>query len=252
MLITDKFSLCATNSKQHMKGGHILKTVKRVYRKKVHKKEYNADLHALALAMIAIIACVVSLCGASWAWFTANTSTATTQIQSSSYKLLYQVGDDTTATELAEKGTAYTLTANTTVITLSATGTAGATGYCSIKVGSETYYTEQIFENDTFTFTINAAKGTTITLTPKWGSCAVRDASNSITKDGEITATGSQPSSIQTPNSTVTAEPSTEPTTPTTPTAPSNAPTESATTTDAEPTPASEDTTTPANTDKTE
>lgn len=235
------------------------------HRAKHATKEKRSDglMHILAPSMLAICICAICLCGASWAWFTASTSTGTTAIQSSSYKLLYQVGEDATATELAEAGTAYTLTSDTTVITLKANGTAGATGYCSITVGSETYYTEQIFVDGTFTFTVNAAAGTEITLTPKWGSCAVRDNANLI--DGEITVTGSQQSNTQTPDNTVINEPSTEPT-PTTPTAPttqSSTPTESTTTapepsatapaatqpetTDTEPAPAPE-TTTPENT----
>lgn len=235
------------------------------HRAKHATKEKRSDglMHILAPSMLAICICAICLCGASWAWFTASTSTGTTQIQSSSYKLMYQVGEDATATELAEAGTAYTLTSDTTVITLKANGTAGATGYCSITVGSETYYTEQIFVDGTFTFTVNAAAGTEITLTPKWGSCAVRDNANLI--DGEITVAGSQQSNTQTPDNTVINEPSTEPT-PTTPTAPttqSSTPAESATTapepsatapaatqpetTDTEPSPAPE-TTTPENT----
>lgn len=235
------------------------------HRAKHATKEKRSDglMHILAPSMLAICICAICLCGASWAWFTASTSTGTTAIQSSSYKLLYQVGEDATATELAEAGTAYTLTSDTTVITLKANGTAGATGYCSITVGSETYYTEQIFVDGTFSFTVNAAAGTEITLTPKWGSCAVRDNANLI--DGEITVTGSQQSNTQTPDNTVINEPSTEPT-PTTPTAPttqSSTPAESATTapepsatapaatqpetTDTEPSPAPE-TTTPENT----
>lgn len=234
------------------------------HRAKHATKEKRSDglMHILAPSMLAICICAICLCGVSWAWFTASTSTGTTAIQSSSYKLLYQVGEDATATELAEAGTAYTLTSDTTVITLKANGTAGATGYCSITVGSETYYTEQIFVDGTFTFTVNAAAGTEITLTPKWGSCAVRDNANLI--DGEITVTGSQQSNTQTPDNTVINEPSTEPT-PTTPTAPttqSSTPAESATTapepsatapaatqpetTDTEPSPAPE-TTTPEN-----
>lgn len=203
------------------------------HRAKHATKEKRSDglMHILAPSMLAICICAICLCGASLAWFTASTSTGTTQIQSSSYKLLYQVGEDATATELAEAGTAYTLTSDTTVITLKANGTAGATGYCSITVGSETYYTEQIFVDGTFTFTVNAAAGTEITLTPKWGSCAVRDNANLI--DGEITVTGSQQSNTQTPDNTVINEPSTEPTVPTTPTAPttpSSTPKESTTT----------------------
>ena len=191
-------------------------------------------------------------------WFTAKATAGTTGIQSPSYKLLYQVNEDTNTTELAEAGTAYTLKADTTVITLKATGTAGATGYCSITVGSETYYTEQISVNGTseFTFTVNAAAGTNIILTPKWGTYSH---TATIQDNGEIAATGSQQSNTQEPNSIVTTEP-TAPTTPTTPTTPSNSPAESETTTpelsatapaptqpesttDTEPTPASEETT---------
>ena len=236
-------------------------------REKHAAKEKRSDglMHILAPAMLAICICAICLCGASWAWFTASTSTRTTQIQSSSYKLSYQIGSDTA--ELAEVKTVTVPESGSCRITLSATGTAGATGYCSIKIGDETYYTEQIFVNDTseFTFTVNAAAGTQITLTPKWGSCVVRDNTNSITKDGEITATGSQQSNTQPPDNTGTIEPSTEPApiTPTAPTTPSSAPAENKTTTpepsatapaatqpettDTEPTPAPE-TATPENT----
>lgn len=244
------------------------RNVMRVYpvffqRAKHATKEKRSDglMHILAPSMLAICICAICLCGASWAWFTASTSTGTTAIQSSSYKLLYQIGDDTATTELAEADNTYTLTADTTVITLKATGTAGATGYCSIKVGSEIYYTEQIFTSGTFTFTVKATAGTTITLTPKWGTYS---GTATIQNNGEITATGSQQNSTQTPDNAVTTEPSAEPTaptTPTTPTTPSSTLTESTTTTpepsataptepettDTEPTPAPE-TATPENT----
>ena len=236
------------------------------HRAKHATKEKRSDglMHILAPSMLAICICAICLCGASWAWFTASTSTGTTQIQSSSYKLLYQVGEDATATELAEAGTAYTLTSDTTVITLKANGTAGATGYCSITVGSETYYTEQIFVDGTFSFTVNAVTGTEITLTPKWGTYSH---AATLHNGKVITATGSQQSNTQTPDNSVTAESSAEPTVPTTPTAPttpSSTPKESTTTapepsatapaatqpepTDTEPTPAPETTTTPENT----
>ena len=230
------------------------------YRAKHAAKKKRSDglMHILAPSMLAICICAICLCGVSWAWFTASTSTGTTQIQSSSYKLSYQIGSDTA--ELAETGTAYTLTSDTTVITLKATGTAGATGYCSIKIGDETYCTEQIFVNDTseFTFTVSAAADTIITLTPKWGTYS-HDAT--LHNGDVITVTGSQQNNTQEPNNGLTAEPSTEPTAPTAPTTPSSTPTESATTTpepsanaptepettDTEPTPAPE-TATPENT----
>ncbi len=212
------------------------------HRAKHATKEKRSDglMHILAPSMLASCICAICLCSVSWAWFTASTSTGTTAIQSSSYKLLYQVGEDATATELAEAGTAYTLTSDTTVITLKANGTAGAKGYCGIKIGDETYYTEQIFVNGSaFTFTVNAAAGTEITLTPKWGTYS-RDAT--LHNGNVITATGSHQNNTQAPDNTVTTEPSTEPiapTAPTAPTTPSSTPKES-TTTDTEPTPAPE------------
>lgn len=232
------------------------------HRAKHATKEKRSDglMHILAPSMLAICICAICLCGVSWAWFTASTSTGTTAIQSSSYKLSYQVNEDTAATELTEADNTYTLTSDTAVITLKATGTAGATGYCSIKIGDETYCTEQIFVNDTseFTFTVSAAADTTITLTPKWGTYSH---AATLHNDDVITATGSQQNNTQEPNNGVTAEPSTETTAPTAPTTPSSTPTESATTTsepsanaptepettDTEPTPAPE-TATPENT----
>ena len=137
------------------------------------EKETRIDgvFHILAPSLAAFCLCAVCLCGVSWAWFTASTSTGTTAIQSSSYRLSYRVDEDAAATELAEAKTVTVPDSGSCKITLSANGTAGATGYCSITVGSETYYTEQISVNGTskFTFTVKAAAGTTITLTPKWG-----------------------------------------------------------------------------------
>lgn len=199
------------------------------HRSKHAKIEDRSDgiFHILAPSLIGICLCAVFLCGASWAWFTAGTTAGTTEIQSSSYKLLYQVNEDTDTTELAEAGTAYTLTANVCVIKLKATGTAGATGYCRVKVGNETYYTEQIFVDDTFTFTVNASAGTKIILTPKWGTYSH---TATIQDKGEIAAIVSHQSNTQEQNNIVTTEP-TAPTTHTTLTAPSSSPTKSETTT---------------------
>ena len=77
------------------------RNVMRVYpvffhRAKHATKEKRSDglMHILAPSMLAICICAICLCGASWAWFTASTSTGTTAIQSSSYKLSYQIGND--------------------------------------------------------------------------------------------------------------------------------------------------------------
>ena len=223
---------------------NVMKVCPVFFRRAKHAtKEKRSDglMHILAPSVISIFICAVCLCGVSWAWFTASTSTGTTQIQSSSYKLSYQIGSNTA--ELAKSKTVTVPESGSCKITLSAGGTSGATGYCSVKIGDETYYTEQIFANGTFTFTVKEAAGTQITLTPQWGTYS----HNATLRNGAvITVTGSQQNNTQAPDNTVTTVPSTEPstepapttpTTPTTPTAPpapttpSSTPAESATTT---------------------
>ena len=109
------------------------RNVMRVYpvffhRAKHAAKEKRSDglMHILAPSMLAICICAICLCGVSWAWFTASTSTGTTQIQSSSYKLVYQVNEDTAAIELAEVKTVTVPESGSCKIKLSATGTATA------------------------------------------------------------------------------------------------------------------------------
>lgn len=241
---------------------NVMKVYRLFFHESKHAQKQNRSdgiLNLLAPSILAICICAICLCGVSWAWFTASTSTGTTAIRSSSYKLLYQVDEGADATEFTEVKTVTVPESGSCKITLSATGTAGATGYCSIKIGDETYYTEPISVQDTvaFSFGITATAGTEIILTPKWGTYS---GAATIQNGEDITATGAQPGNAQT---SVTDEPSAAPTVPTAPTTPGSSPAESETTasepvvpapdstqpetTDTEPTPAPE-TTTPENT----
>ncbi len=169
-----------------------MRLFQRVFHKLKHRENTAKDpgiYRIIAPSMLAICLCAVCLCGTSWAWFTANTSAGTTAIITPEYKLTYQVNDSTDTTELAEAKTVIVPDGGSCKITLYATGTAGATGYCSVQIGnSETlYYTDQINISADgtamFTFTVNAAAGTEIKLTPKWGSCAVRNGSNTLANE---------------------------------------------------------------------
>lgn len=241
---------------------NVMKVYRLFFHESKHAQKQNRSdgiLDLLAPSIIGIILCSICLCGVSWAWFTASTSTGTTAIRSSSYKLLYQVDEGADATEFTEVKTVTVPKSGSCKITLSAAGTTGATGYCSIKIGDETYYTEPISVQDTvaFSFGITATAGTEIILTPKWGTYS---GAATIQNGEDITATGAQPGNAQT---SVTDEPSAAPTVPTAPTTPGSSPAESETTasepaapapdstqpetTDTEPTPAPE-TTTPENT----
>lgn len=179
----------------------------------------------LAPSVLAICVCTLCLCGTTWAWFTATTSSGTAVLQSSSYKLAYQTDTtDAAATDFTETAVVAVPADGQCSITLSATGTEGAAGYCSVQVGDEVYYTEPIFVGgDSFSFTVTGDPGAKIQLTPKWGSCAVREEANTVKNGSVITATGSQLSSTQSLSNTGTADMTAEqaePTEPTTPAAP--------------------------------
>lgn len=196
------------------------------------KKQNDGLLHLLTISTVGLCACLICLCGVSWAWFTATTSTGTAVIQSSSYKLAYQVnGAD--ATDFTEETEIIVPEGGQCSITLSATGTAGAAGYCSVQVGDETsyHYTKPILVGDdepAFTFTVYAAEGTKIYLTPKWGSYSGSADLNSGDTIGNTTG-----NTQETPMNAATT---TEPATTTTSAAPSNSPEESeAPTSDAPP-----------------
>lgn len=187
------------------------------------KKQNDGLLHLLTISTVGLCACLICLCGVSWAWFTATTSTGTAVIQSSSYKLAYQV-NGAAPIDFTEKAEITVPEGGQCSITLSATGTAGAAGYCSVQVGDETsyHYTKPIRVGDdepAFTFTVYAAEGTKIYLTPKWGSYSGSADLNSGDTIGNTTG--------NTQETPMNAASTTEPATTTTSAAPSSSPEES-------------------------
>lgn len=170
----------------------------------------------LAPSVLAICVCTLCLCGTTWAWFTATTSSGTAVLQSSSYKLAYQTDTadttDAAATDFTETAVVAVPEDGQCGITLSATGTERAAGYCSVQVGDEVYYTEPIFVGgDSFSFTVTGDPGAEIQLTPKWGSYS---GTATLHRDDVISTTGN------TQENTGTADMTTEQAEPTEPTAP--------------------------------
>lgn len=187
----------------------------------------------LAPSVLAICVCTLCLCGTTWAWFTATASSGTAVLQSSSYKLAYQTDTadttDAAATDFTETAVVAVPADGQCGITLSATGTERAAGYCSVQVGDEVYYTEPIFVGgDSFSFTVTGDPGAEIQLTPKWGSYS---GTATLHRDDVISTTGNTQQ-----ENTVAAGMTTEQAKPTEPTVPA-APESS----EAEPTAAPED-----------
>ena len=141
-----------------------------LHRRKRGQPHGDGLARILAPSVLAICVCTLCLCGTTWAWFTATASSGTAVLQSSSYKLAYQT-DTAAATDFTETAAVAVPEGGRCGITLSATGTEGAAGYCSVQVGDKTYYTEPIFVGgEAFSFTVTGDPGAEIQLTPKWGS----------------------------------------------------------------------------------
>ena len=96
-------------------------------------------------------------------------------------------------------------TAGIYTVTLTPTGTA-KTGYCKITFDGTDYYTPQLI-TESFTFTVNAAANTALTVTPRWGTYS---GTVTIQNGDEITAAGSNQSNTQTPDNGVNNEPTAE------------------------------------------
>lgn len=156
------------------------RNVSRVYRfifrkpNRDKKKEYCRGIYRiLAPSIIGIGICTVCLCGASWAWFNASVGSTMQTIKTPTYQFepfTVKSGDTVLQTSdgkySLEAGTEYT-------VEIEATGTAGATGYCTLVInGNESAkrYTAQISAGDTFSFKIRANEDASIKLTGNWGT----------------------------------------------------------------------------------
>ena len=166
--------------------------------------------HILAPSVAGLCICALTLCGVSYAWFTATVSSGAGTIQAAQY------GVNVTITEAENPGATVTVNKNAQnvtadlaqgkayKVTLKATGSA-TQGYCMVALKSDAsaaqpdsyYYTSQLVsgDNNTMTFTIIADKAYTLTITPQWGTCSFTEGKRSL-KNGDTIET--QPKDGQT------------------------------------------------------
>ena len=156
------------------------RNVSRVYRFIFRKpnrdknKEYCRGIYRiLAPSIVGIGICTVCLCGASWAWFNASVGSTMQTIKTPTYQFEPIIVKSNESALAANDGV-YTLAADTEyTVEIKATGTAGATGYCTLVInGNESAkrHTAQISAGDTFSFKILANEDASIKLTGNWGT----------------------------------------------------------------------------------
>lgn len=162
-------------------------------------------MHILAPSMLGMCICAICLCGASWAWFTSTTGSSMQAITTPQYNLSVTVTDDANGINgtSSKEGMQYALTGGTTyTVTLSATGTERATGYCVVRIDGTTYYSEQIFAVGEFKFTVEASKDSEMTIITNWGTCAL-EIPDKIKQDSVI---DTENGTIDTENSSIDTE----------------------------------------------
>lgn len=184
------------------------------------KKQNDGLLHLLTISTVGLCACLICLCGVSWAWFTATTSTGTAVIQAATYTVGVSAGENESVGITTESGTTtVTFTdAGSYTITLTPTGTA-QNGYCKISYAEGDYYTGQLPTGGELHFTVNADANSELTVTPQWGSYSGTPNLSSGDTIGITTGNTQEPP--------MNAATTTEPATTTTSAAPSNSPEES-------------------------
>ncbi len=137
-------------------------------------KEYNKHNTSnitykyLMLSLFSVVICASLLCLTSYAWFTSTTVTSVSSVKAATYNLSYEIiNDDETSTSISEP---YRIESNSVKFKLTASETSASTGYCVIKVGDDTYYTDQIAAGSSLSFTVTGANGLEITFISYWGT----------------------------------------------------------------------------------
>ena len=141
----------------------------------------------MLMPLFSIFVCLVFLCSASYAWFTATEKSGENVITSSFFALDIDVRDengdvfsvpadgDGKHTFTFETGGTYTVTLRMTE------DTTASKGYCELTINStQKKQTESISKNpyvgkNPFTFTIEVEANTVVVFEPKWGISASED-----------------------------------------------------------------------------
>ncbi len=132
------------------------------------RERFDGLNHLMAPSLLTICACTFCLCGMSWAWFSDSTSSNLSPIKSATYEVTVTENNQ----QLQPADGIYKIHTAPNVeytIFIEATGTAGK-GYCVINLYDTTYYTEDIPNDGTFTFTFTGSKNCELSICPLWGS----------------------------------------------------------------------------------
>lgn len=154
----------------------ILRHAKKAHSSAASEKAEKSALPALAPALLGIFVCLFSLCGLTYAWYTASDASAVQFIRAASFQIDVQctAADGSVLTPqsaergrfLLAQGQSYTFR-----VAPSAASTASR-GYCRIAVtaaDSAVYSSVSLENGSVYTFTLSAGQDTTISVSACWG-----------------------------------------------------------------------------------
>ena len=171
-------------------------------RRKVHEQFYmeieqeRAELiRTLGPPILAIILCLICLCGMTWAWFTANDEGTVAEIKSAhvllDVTLVDNSSEDSDAKEWSDRQEcSFNLSAQTeyTFAIRKSSECSASEGYAEITIsgdtdGSETYRTSELISGSpgTYSLTIQAGEDVCVTVEGCWGSSSLGTTDNGST-----------------------------------------------------------------------
>ena len=156
------------------------------YVPKYEKVSDKAFSRIMLSSVFGILLCGICLAGLTWAWFSSTVTSTANTITAAKFTVDISVIEEGATTPLSPTSTEenlgynYALTAgNTYTVAVTADSSATATtGYCTVKLGSDTYHTIQLYpaggegKPQSVDFTVDAAQDLVLTITPQWGTFA--------------------------------------------------------------------------------
>ena len=132
----------------------------------------KAFTQSIAVSVISIRVCVVALCSVTWAWFSSEISSSSSDIKSAYCDVNVTVVSEDS--KLESIGGKYSFLKDKAYkIQISATGTA-ETAYCILKIDGVDYYTAQIPTQTSIEFTLQFdAEATEVEIITRWGISSV-------------------------------------------------------------------------------
>ena len=178
--------------------------MKNILNSKEEKITDKAFKQSITISIIGILLCMVALCSVTWAWFSTEISSSSSDIKSAYCDVTVSVMNEGSKLDPIDgkysfaKDKAYK-------IHITATGSA-ETAYCILKIDGELYYTAQIPTHTAMNFTLQFdAEVTDVEIIRCWGTSSVPDANRTFINGGlylNCEATAELPKAIMETNST--------------------------------------------------